>query len=255
MLEAGMNDYVTKPIQLAVLGAALLRWITATEEPSAAVNDASAPTEQEDLSAQLQQLSCLNYPDAMSRMAGKTTLVKRLLLQFLKENTATATVIEAAVEQQDWATAKTQVHTLKGAAGNLGLSRVFEQAYALDAALALTPPPLEELRDQAQQLSEVLHLDLREIEQTLGEPEPVHKGLISADTVHQTALSVEALIALQHALTHFDASAGTLIEQLLLEDQGADADVLQQIAEAIDNFEQEQALELLEGLILKRGGR
>jgi two-component system, sensor histidine kinase and response regulator len=253
VLDAGMNDYVTKPIQLELLGASLLRWIAPTKKRSNPTQEIPALKQHEDLSSQLQQLKCLNYADALSRMAGKTALVKRLLLQFLKENTATADSIAQAMAEQDWETLKTRVHTLKGAAGNLGLSSVFEAASALDSALVLSPLSLEKIGQHAQRLSQILNDALQEIENTLSEQN--NAGIQGAPvSIHQEELlSLTLLKDLQNALTHFDASAGTIVEKLLLQHQGVHQVALQEIADAIENFENDQALAGVETLIFTLG--
>ncbi len=251
VLEAGMNDYVTKPIQLELLGASLLRWVAPTDRLMSEPENETILTEQISVSTQLQQLSCLNYPDALSRMAGKPSLVKRLLLQFLKENRSTAAVISQAVSDRDWIRVKSLVHALKGAAGNLGLTAIFEQADAFDAKLALSPIPMTQIGQQAQKLSEILTLDLKEIENLLLVQESADTETSSAQTAHESPIPISVLSDLQRALENFDASAGELIESLRLNYKGSHKEVLQEIADAIDGFEQEAALAGVKALMLK----
>ena len=93
VLKVGMNDYVTKPIQLDILGKAMLKWVKSTSisgvvsEP-VPIKETLKCSLQDLLRQKLSKLSCLNYEDALTRLAGKENLLIRLLLQFCKENKA-----------------------------------------------------------------------------------------------------------------------------------------------------------------------
>lgn len=238
VLAAGMNDYVTKPIQLSVLADALLRWIpTQKEGPLQGSDKVQIPvtvTTETDLT----RLNCLNYQDALTRMAGKVSLLERLLRQFVKENTSTIMQLRQAVEAQHWEEARRQAHTLKGSAGNLGLEKIFTGAYALEKTLA-KPAQAAEIMAEIDRLESVLQAAMQEIEAVFVPVTPA----LETHSEQRPALELESLEQLQQAIEHYDASAGDQLAVLLDAHQGGPyGELLQSIAQSLDDFEPEQAL-------------
>ncbi len=240
VLAAGMNDYVTKPIQLSVLADALLRWIppqkTGASQDKGKVAVPMTLTAETDLAG----LACLNYQDALTRMAGKVSLLERLLRQFVKENASTIMQLRQAVDTQSWEDGRRLAHTLKGSAGNLGLEHIFKSAYALEKTL-VKPAQRTEIMAELDQLEHTLMAAIREIDAVLASVEtPPPVAIPSESTAH---LAVEVLTQLQQAIEHYDATAGEQLAGLLAAHaKGPHGESLQAIADALDDFEQEQAL-------------
>ncbi len=248
VLEAGMNDYVTKPIQLDVLSNALLHWIqlqnmeTQSESPGVSTATASKPD-----ASDLSTLSCLNYADAMTRMGGKEKLLKRLLLQFVTENEAEMERLEATLTALDWDQARRLAHTLKGSAGNLGLEDIFTSAQALEKALH---DPADVFENTP--LAKAFNMLKQSMEQAITEIKNHEEPAVgSAETVEvDTILLRELLQKVKAAVENFDASAGEQLEHLLSVsgDQKNVRQALKDILKCVEAFEHDAALEKIDAL-------
>lgn len=81
----------------------------------------------------LPQIAGVNIADGLNRVAGNRSLYVKLLSQFVSQQAGAATQIAAALDAGDRKVAERIVHTVKGVAGNLGISDV--QSAARDCEL------------------------------------------------------------------------------------------------------------------------
>jgi CheY-like chemotaxis protein len=166
-LEAGMNDYVTKPIEPKKLFETLSRWFRASKTPKPAFS----PVAQEDPPAI--SLPGISTNDALKRLGGNTALFLRLLTRFAKSNRNTSEQIESELAQGNVAEVKRLVHTLKGVAGNLGAMDLHGEAISLEQALRGDSPATVPLEGFRQALTLVLDgISSLQTESTL-KPEPL----------------------------------------------------------------------------------
>ena len=122
-LEAGMDDYVSKPIKLEYLEALLRRWIpqpvaaaTVFKEPT---EDAAVPEDPADpldhaVLARLRKL----------RPEGEPDILADLLELFLRDVPPQLAALRDAVEAEDAVYIERIAHPLKGSCGNLGARRM-----------------------------------------------------------------------------------------------------------------------------------
>ncbi len=127
-LAAGMDDYLSKPIQLEVLQTKLNDWLRPS--PHALAADSARPMD-----------SLIWDAAALAKLVRqKEDRMQRLLISFLAGLDAVEREIIQALHRRDWLLAARQVHSLKGSAANLG-------ARALPAFLAELE---EKLRQEAE---------------------------------------------------------------------------------------------------------
>ncbi|MCU1249212.1 MAG: Sensory box histidine kinase/response regulator [Edaphobacter sp.] len=133
-LDAGMNDHVSKPIDPDNLFATLLRWAKPRPrqvvEPRVAVTNIKASDE-----VALPEIAGINLADALNRVAGNRRLYRDLLGQFVAKQGDAANQISTALESGDSKLAERIAHTVKGVAGNLGITEVQSVAQKLEKAL------------------------------------------------------------------------------------------------------------------------
>ncbi|MCM2358769.1 MAG: ATP-binding protein [Geobacteraceae bacterium] len=131
-LRAGMNDQVTKPIDVPELFAALRRWTrpdaVTTFEP---FGEALVAGEEPGLP---DHLPGIDLSGALRRL-GSAPFLRRLLLSFRKENRETRDRLRSALARGDRELARRIVHTVKGVGGNLDLTDLCGTALALEQAL------------------------------------------------------------------------------------------------------------------------
>jgi CheY-like chemotaxis protein len=120
-LEAGMDDYVAKPIQADVLFATLERQL-----PEGLVA-ASEPTPQIDVPT----TDLFDKAATLRRVDGDRDLLREVVQLFREACTAILADIDGAIREQDATKLRQLAHTLKGEASN------FEAAATVSAALRL----------------------------------------------------------------------------------------------------------------------
>jgi two-component system sensor histidine kinase/response regulator len=132
-----MNDHVAKPIDPAALFGALARWLTPRAEvkPEPRRRPATAADLTDDFDPTSLSIEGLDVKLGLSRVLGKKRLYSDLLLKFARDQTKAPQLLQEALDGRDLPTAQRLAHTAKGLAGNIGASRLQEQAALLEAAI------------------------------------------------------------------------------------------------------------------------
>ena len=106
-LEAGMDDYVSKPVKSEELAAVLRRWIPESADGSSSSEDPLVP-------GVLASLRELGDPDFISELAQV----------FLDDSSSRLAALREAVEGDDASSVQRIAHTLKGSSGNMGATKM-----------------------------------------------------------------------------------------------------------------------------------
>jgi signal transduction histidine kinase/DNA-binding response OmpR family regulator/HPt (histidine-containing phosphotransfer) domain-containing protein len=240
-LEAGMDSFVTKPIDPEELWKSLLTWVKEREglgPTSRAVDSASAPLPS--WFSALHTVAGLDGALGLSRTNNNPAFYATLLQKFVISQEAAVQRIQQALGEGDRTSAERHAHTLKGVAGNLGATPLQHAADALETAL-------REAKDDGAVSAGMAHtaLLLGELVQDL--------RAIAGLVVKPPPASTQALTAAQR-----NAALGVAqdIKRLLQQDDPQAADVWQthalalralypaapQIEAAISSFDFEEAL-------------
>lgn len=132
---AGMSDFISKPIDVQRLAAAMVRWL----KPDAADKSVPVPAEA-GASARIDNLDQFDLPSLERRIGGGPDRVRRVLGAFREDFAAWPEEAGAAAAQGDVQTLYRLVHSLKGAAGGVSASLVADQAARLDQLLRQDSP-------------------------------------------------------------------------------------------------------------------
>jgi signal transduction histidine kinase/DNA-binding response OmpR family regulator len=127
--EAGMDDYLTKPLQVAALAQALERWIGGGGEPPAPPRDAAAEAPAAPAAAlmdfqRLEEFREFDDPEL--------SMTRDVIALFLADAPQRLAALDAAVAAGDAHALSLAAHALKGSAGNIGATAIHQAAGALE---------------------------------------------------------------------------------------------------------------------------
>jgi signal transduction histidine kinase/HPt (histidine-containing phosphotransfer) domain-containing protein/FixJ family two-component response regulator len=143
-LEAGMDDHLTKPIDVDQLRQMLRRWLpsntpspesASTRVPVASVTPIAAEHPGDATAGLPSQLPPFDLDAALRRCIGNTGLLRKLILDFAKEHAGTSARLRQQLDSGATSQAEHRVHSLKGAAAALELHALSAAARRLDDAL------------------------------------------------------------------------------------------------------------------------
>jgi two-component system sensor histidine kinase/response regulator len=136
-LAAGMNDYITKPIDPRAMFATLRRYYAqdATLVPSSP--PASVPSEP---GGGIPAIPGIDTEGALRRVVGNRRLYMDLLKRYSEGQREAAAKIREALDGDDLSLAERIAHTLKGVSGNIGAVEVQAVAGELEASIGGEQP-------------------------------------------------------------------------------------------------------------------
>ncbi|GGY35210.1 hypothetical protein GCM10011297_05340 [Bacterioplanes sanyensis] len=277
-LEAGMDDYLSKPVNVQAVQQKLNQWLQApipnpTPNPTpkaAAAIDAPSPTSpaapksthrseaqretvneadtsQGEVTQNKETIEPIWLSDeALQRMMGNETLLKRLLDLFLQEQPGRIEALKQSQQQGNGPAINAEAHTIKGAAANLGAEQVRRLAEQLEHNSRQAPDDdhstaIAELEQAIQRFS--LHIQsLQAADEPAKQPSPSRDQLSEADIAELRQLQIELELANyidsnDYAVLHTELSEPALAQQLLT------------IRQAIDRFDSETANAQLQAVL------
>jgi signal transduction histidine kinase/CheY-like chemotaxis protein len=135
-LAAGMNDFLSKPVQAQTLLQCVQRWCRSIPVAAEETAPAAGPPGAGDAPAYDPSiLAGLCEADT-----GGDACVQELLELFCVNVRDILPGMQGAVEASDWTALQRSAHTLKGSAGQVGASAIFREAASLDARLRSGQP-------------------------------------------------------------------------------------------------------------------
>jgi two-component system, sensor histidine kinase and response regulator len=237
-LQAGMVDFLSKPIELDALWNTLIKWV-----PARQTGVETVPLAHNDMPAQRPETGpnspVLDASAGLRRVMGQERTYRNLLNRFVDAHANVPGQIRQALASEDRESASRLAHTLKGVAGNIGAGPVHSVAAALETALHETHNAegmhqiLANLETQLQAV--VTHIQTHWLSEpsTQAPANPLHH---SAEELQATTDRLVALLA------DDDTEAAAWLDErrdLLREALG---EHFPAVARAIDEFDFEAAL-------------
>ena len=157
-LEAGMNDFVPKPIEMRIMDRALRKWLPNNKIISNRYSEEEEPKEEtvRDTGESLSwRMEGIDVAVGMKYSGGDENLYREILSDYMDSIEEKADVIEKAVEEGDLETYTIEVHSLKSTSKSIGAVELSELALDLESCgknsewgpiIARTPSLLEMYR-------------------------------------------------------------------------------------------------------------
>ena len=245
-LEAGMNDYIVKPIDIKQLTKVLINWIkphTGLLQSSAGPPLASMV---DPFATALPVMPGIDTADGMSRLDGKRDAYLRLLAKFSDNQSDVLSKIQAAMTRGDQAQVRLLMHTIKGLAGTIGANDLGAAAKQVEVAMdAGDTVILAERLEEFEQAFNIVMLSTAELEKW---SRPIQKIVETEPTGNHSTLAPQ-LSRLAVLLAESDAKAADLMTTILEQAHSmVQRDELRAIEKAIKQYDFEQALKHLRTL-------
>ncbi len=193
-LAAGMNDHLTKPIELDKLVTTLNRWLK--------VNTAKIPSAVTHLPSHLlpESLPPFDLPQALVFSNYNTTLLHELLLNFRSRYADLPSKLTHLINEHDFTQAAYLAHSLKGVAGTLAANELKNAAGAFE--FAIQKKQFDNIEKLLQNLTEILMTALNAANTLSALPEK-NETVTNLNTDELSELLDKLRIALE--ANHFDA--------------------------------------------------
>jgi two-component system, sensor histidine kinase and response regulator len=137
-MDAGMNDFLVKPIDPYDMQSILLRWVRPRRAAEGSAELPARPFSTPAASGQgelPEGIRGLDTPLGLSRMLGKKSLYLVMLRRYLAGQRPVAIEMRQALAAGDRPTAERIAHTTKAVSGNIGATLVQDRAATLETAI------------------------------------------------------------------------------------------------------------------------
>ncbi|MCP4396834.1 MAG: response regulator [bacterium] len=177
-LEAGMNDYITKPIVTEQLFTVLTKWLPdkphdveetqifqAVSEKSRGAEAESERNAEREITAAVPEgfplipgrLLGVDVEMGLKRLGGNMKFFRELLLEFLFNNQDVEKSVRDALDKRNFTSALGIIHTLKGVSGNIAAIPLYESILELEKGVRWGDLP------KIEHLFEIFSIELRRV--------------------------------------------------------------------------------------------
>lgn len=235
---SGMNDHISKPIDISQLFLTMAKWIVPGKTLA---QKAIHPTIKKETLHALFSLNMLDIKGALARVNGNTHLLETLLIRFMQTQSFAISRIKDAIEDNNLQQAILEVHTLKGLAGNIGATTLFEEARELEHMF--TQGEVEALDSMLSRIDGILNEIIDAISYTVAQEKLSPLPRISKDILLKKMDHLNAL------LNDLDSEALEIMEEIMpsLLEYGYEEKILT-LQSQINNFDFEKARQSLQGI-------
>jgi PAS domain S-box-containing protein len=247
VLSIGMNDYITKPINVDELYKTLLKWIKPEDIKDRPKKEKRKKVEKNTpLEILLPKIPGIDIKSGLKRLAGNKKLYMKILQQFAENNREFSRNVLKAVESKDQELSVRAAHTLKGVAGNIGATDLFTVTKDLEGMLHENFPDLDTVKKLLDKVNELLIPLVEAIDELRKKQEVCKKAEVSDLDLEKVK---QAVVELKTRLEEYSAESSESFDNLkdLLSGHGFEMQIIE-LEKHINAYDFENAVEVLEKL-------
>ena len=237
VLASGMNDHITKPINVNTMFATIAKWVSPSANVEHDINKADlhvSPLPENII--ELPDFNSINIRAGLAVANGNKALYVKLLGRFVSGQKDFVERLKIARLKEDEEEATRFAHTLKGSAGNIGASLLQEYAEQLEQGCSIDANS-DAFDHLLNQVTEELILVLNELTMYLAK----ENNIISITPTHDFTFTDEVKVQLSQLLElieNFETESIELAEDILNQLKGTKQEVVfTKIYQQIEGYE------------------
>jgi polar amino acid transport system substrate-binding protein len=225
VLASGMNDHITKPINVNTMFATIAKWISPSVKLAHSANKAELNTSaSSEKVIELPNFNTINTRAGLAVANGNKPLYVKLLGRFISGQDDFIERFKASMINEDKEEVTRFAHTLKGSAGNIGATILQGYADQLELAFAKDTNS-DELANLLHQVEEELTLVLNELSGYLTEESGIENTETTNDFIVTEAFKTQ-LAELLALIEDFETESIEIAEELLEQLKGTEQEVV-----------------------------
>ena len=245
VLSHGMNDHIAKPINVKQMYSTLAQWLS-VEVPETD-SDIGLVTVEDNPVGKPFEFEHIDFEKGLAVTNGNAALYRKLLARFIDGQQDFAEQFKQIKSADDQVALTRLAHTLKGSAGNIGATALYDVAHQLELACSENSLQIDELflntnEQLALVISEISSADT--IAQSLGTNGDKAASVLSSEEL------VNRLKALFELIDDFDATASEVASSIEAEVSAPEIKAMfKEMTAALDEYDFETAGEVTQNII------
>lgn len=239
-LASGMNDFIAKPIDPAILHATLARWIQRPRVPALLPERQASTDTADDAHARqvLASIPGLDLDRGLKVVRQRATRLLHFLARLIADHRGDARLAGQLLAEGRHDDALRVAHTLKGLAGTLGLTGIHDSAAALETALQTGGPSIADTLTRLQAALDTLAACPVGVA-----PGEAPETLPARDEAIDWGALRARLLVLRETLERAELTSAGAYEALRTDLEAVAGEAARTLGEQVNGFEFEAALE------------
>jgi signal transduction histidine kinase/DNA-binding NarL/FixJ family response regulator len=159
-LENGFNDFISKPIEVRELERIMQMWIPKEKRQGYQDNNQEAEPDKG-----LSEIYGIDTEKGLKLFGGKRELYEKILRLFAKDLSSKTDEMLRMAEENDFDKLRTCVHTIKGMAGNVSCTEIYDLSKSLESSVREYDH--DTVQKKIPQLTEKIRMVIKSIEENL----------------------------------------------------------------------------------------
>ncbi|MCR4792929.1 MAG: response regulator [Lachnospiraceae bacterium] len=233
--EAGMNDFVAKPIDVRILTTKLREWLPAEKLVEKSADEAAEPEVPEEITLKIDELDT----DTAVRALGSVTLFEKVAKEYYLCGEEKLDAIRNAYDSEDWQDYTIKVHALKSSSRQIGAMELGSEAEALEKAGKAGS--IDTIKSDTGKLLEHFRKLLDEMAPFYPEEEQTSEGpAIDKETLEAALQQIESACD----DLDFDALEESIDKLKTYSYEGEMSDLIKQLSKTISDMDTDACLEV-----------